>query len=117
MAAIDSIKRESNTKTYKAGERIFLQGDAANSMFGVIEGQVDICRNDTVLETVSPESVFGEMGLINSKPRMASAIAKTDCTIVEINRSDFYFLIQHSPQFALQVMQILAERVRRHTDS
>lgn len=116
MAAIDSIKRERNTKSYKAGQEIFAEGAAANSMYAVVEGQVDICKNNAVLESIPPEGIFGEMGLVNQKPRMASAIAKTDCTVVEINQGDFYFLIQHSPYFAIQVMQILSERVRRHTD-
>ncbi len=117
MAAVDSIKRERNTKKFKAGDTIFSEGDAANSMFAVIEGQVDIRKHGGVLETIPPDGFFGEMGLVNHKPRMASAFAKTDCTIVEINEGDFYFLIQHAPYFAIQVMQILSERVRRHTDS
>ncbi len=117
MAAIDSIKRERNTKTYQAGEKIFAEGDTANSMYAVVEGQVDICKNEKVLETVSPEGIFGEMGLVNNKPRMASAVAKTACTIVEINQGDFYFLIRHAPFFVIQVMQVLSERVRRNTEA
>ncbi|TAH49388.1 MAG: cyclic nucleotide-binding domain-containing protein [Chloroflexota bacterium] len=116
MAAIDSIKRERNTKHFRAGEKIFAEGDAANSMFSVVEGKVDILKNNAVLETIPPDGIFGEMGLVNNKPRMAAAVAKTDCTVVEVNQADFYFLIQHSPYFAIQVMQILSDRVRRHTD-
>lgn len=116
MAAIDSIKRERNTKHFAAGEKIFAEGDAANTMYTVVQGEVDIIKNEGVLETILPDGIFGEMGLVNHKPRMASAVAKTDCTIVEVNQGDFYFLIQHSPYFAIQVMQILSDRVRRHTD-
>ena len=60
---------------------------------------------------------FGEMGLINNKPRSATATAKTDCRVVKINEGDFYFMIQHAPFFAIEVMQVLAERVRRNTDA
>lgn len=118
MATVDLVKRERNTKTYKAGQVIFAEGDTDNNCMYVVDaGQVDISNSKHFLELIEPEGFFGEMALVNNKPRSATATAKTDCTVIEVNEGDFYFLIQHSPYFALQVMQVLAERVRRNTEA
>ena len=117
MAAIDLVRRERNTKTFKAGEVIFTEGEQGDCFFVVDEGEVEIVNHKHFLELIEPGGFFGEMGLINSKPRSATATAKTDCRLVMVNQGDFYFLIQHVPQFAVDVMRVLAERVRRNTDA
>jgi CRP-like cAMP-binding protein len=85
-------------------------------MFALESGQVDIFKGTRLLDTIESGGIFGEMGLVNGKPRSASAVARTECAVVVINRGDFYFLIQHAPYFAIEVMQVLAQRVRRNTD-
>jgi CRP-like cAMP-binding protein len=118
MATVDLVKRERNTKTYAAGAVIFAEGDANTDRFYVVqEGEVDIANSKRLLETIRPGGFFGEMGLVNHKPRSATATAKTDCVLVEVNEGDFYFMVQHAPFFAIEMMQVLAERVRRNTDS
>lgn len=118
MAAVDLVKRERNTKRYTAGDVIFAEGNADTKVFYVVEeGQVDIVNTKKFLETIEPGGFFGEMGLVNQKPRSATATAKTDCILIEVNEGDFYFLIQHAPFFAVQMMQVLSERVRRNTDA
>lgn len=118
MAAVDLVKRERNTKRFSAGDVIFAEGNADTKTFYVVEeGQVDIANTKKFLETIGPGGFFGEMGLVNQKPRSATAVAKTDCVVIEINEGDFYFLIQHAPFFAVQMMQVLSERVRRNTDA
>jgi CRP/FNR family cyclic AMP-dependent transcriptional regulator len=117
MATIDLVRRERNTKTLKAGEVIFREGEQGNSFFWVDAGEVEIVNHRQFLELIEQGNFFGEMALLNNKPRSATATARTDVRLVEINHGDFYFLIQHSPQFAIEVMQVLAERVRRNTDA
>lgn len=118
MANVDLVKRERNTKHFKAGDTIFAEGDDSSASFYVVEeGQVDISNHKKFLETIGAGGFFGEMGLVNRKPRSATASAKTDCRVVIINEGDFYFMIQHSPFFAIEMMQVLSERVRRNTDS
>lgn len=118
MATVDLVKRERNTKRYTAGDVIFAEGDKGKDCFYVLEsGEVDISNHKKFLETVQTGGFFGEMGMVNHKPRSATAVAKTDCVVVEVNEGDFYFMIQHSPFFALEMMQVLSERVRRNTDA
>jgi len=117
MPNIDLVRRERNTRNYKAGDVVFSYGDEADSMFVLDSGEVDVYKESRLLETIEAGGFFGEMGLVNNKPRSATAVCKTDCTIVVVNQSDFYFLVQHVPAFSLQVMQVLAERVRRNTEA
>lgn len=117
MTSVDLIKRERNTKNFQAGDVIFNEGDGAKSFYVVEQGEVEITSTKRVLEMIGPDGFFGEMGLVNQKPRSASATAKTDCTLIEINEGDFYFLIQHAPMFAIKMMQVLSERVRRNIES
>lgn len=118
MVNVEIIKRERNTKKYAAGETIFVEGDTDSDCMYVLEaGQVEIANHMHFLEMIEAGGFFGEMALVNDKPRSATATAKTDCVAIEVNQGDFYFLVQHSPHFAIQVMQVLSERVRRNTDT
>ncbi len=69
-----------------------------------------------MLDTVKDGEFFGEMSLIDDAPRSARAVARTDCKVVPVNRHDFLFLIQETPLFALQVMHLMAERLRQMND-
>lgn len=101
---------------FNQGQTIFREGDPGGQLYIVAEGQVDIVTDSQLLETVKPGGIFGEMALIDDKPRSASAIARTDCLLAPVNREHFLALVQRTPLFALQVMRAIANRLRRTTD-
>lgn len=107
------FRNESNTRSLAAEEYLFRQGDVADLMYILVEGEVDILIGDTVVETVGPETVLGEMAMIESEPRSASVRAKTPCRVVPIDQKRFQFLIQQTPYFAIEIMRILAYRLRK----
>ena len=109
--------RDKNAVNYEAGKSIFDTGDLEQVMYVVVDGQVDIVLGDKVLETINPGGLFGEMALIDASPRSAGAVARSDCKIVPVDQRRFQFLIQQTPYFALHVMRILAERLRRQTSA
>ena len=102
-----------NAETFAAGQTIFTEGQPGEVMYVVQDGEVELRIGDRVLETVGPGDVFGEMALIDAGNRSATAAAKTECQIVPVPRKHFEFLIQQTPHFALQVMQVMADRLRR----
>jgi len=105
-------------RIFAAGETIFNEGDRSKSkMYAVKSGAVDIVHKGRVLETVQPGYFFGEMSLVDSSPRSAQAIARSDCQIVEVDKYHFLYLTHEAPMFALQVMHIMADRIRRLNDS
>jgi CRP-like cAMP-binding protein len=61
---------------------------------------------------LTADSIFGEMALIDSEPRSATAVAITDVELVPISEKQFLFLVGQTPYFALKVMRTLAQRLR-----
>ena len=88
-------------------------GDAADRMYAVIEGQVDIVINGQLVETVEAGGVFGEMALIEDRPRVATATVSAQAKLVSIDRKRFLFLVQQNPYFAIQLMTVMASRLRK----
>ena len=99
-------------RDFKAGDVIFRQGDPAHELFIVQSGEVEIRLGNRVLETLPQYSIFGEMALIDSAPRSATAIASSDAKLVPVSEKQFLFLISNTPYFALNVMRVMARRLR-----
>lgn len=107
------FKNVEGGKNYDAGQAIFSQGDTPRGLMYVVqEGSVDIIVNDKVVDTIGPGELLGEIGLVDSKPRTATARCKTACRVLPVDEKRFLFLIQHTPEFALQVMRTMATRLR-----
>lgn len=99
-------------RDFKAGDVIFRQGDPAQKLFIIQSGEVEIRLGNRVLETLPQYSIFGEMALIDNAPRSATAIAASDAKLVPVSEKRFLFLISNTPYFALNVMRIMARRLR-----
>jgi len=100
------------TRSYKAGDIIFRQGDPAEELFIVKSGKVEIRLGNRLLDTLPELSIFGEMALIDRSPRSATVVAATDTTVVPVGEKQFLFLVSRTPHFALNVMRVLAQRLR-----
>ena len=99
-------------RSFKAGEIIFRQGDPAEELYIVKSGKVEIRLGNRLLDTLPELSIFGEMALIDHRPRSATAVAATDATVVPVSEKQFLFLVGRTPHFALNVMRVLAQRLR-----
>ena len=110
-----NLFRNAETVSFSAGQTIFSAEDKgpAMHMYVIIEGEVEILIGSKQLEVLGPGEIFGEMALIDDGPRSAAAVARTDTRVAAVNRRRFEFMVQETPFFALAVMQILADRLRR----
>ena len=113
MHQIKLFKPSDATHAVAAGQFVFQTGEAGNCAYVLLEGDAEVLVNGAVVERATPGSLLGEMALIEHRGRSASARAATDCKLVAIDERRFLFLVQQHPFFALQVMQIMAERLRR----
>ena len=79
---------ESNIPVWylKPGETIFKEGETAKELYVIKSGQVEIQLGNRLLATLETNDIFGEMALIDSAPRSATAVAKTDVALVPISR-------------------------------
>ena len=115
MPAINYFKNVTDFDEYPAGTVIFSQGEDCSdmSMYVVREGEVDIVFDGKHLETIGENGFLGEMALADHSTRSASAIARTDCKVITVDRERFLFMVQETPTFALQVMHVMAKRLRK----
>jgi CRP/FNR family cyclic AMP-dependent transcriptional regulator len=109
-----SILTGNNIQTWsvRAGGIIFREGDQADELFVIKSGYVRIQIGNREMADLTTESIFGEMALIDSEPRSATAWAITDVELVPISEKQFLFLVSQTPDFALKVMRTLAQRLR-----
>lgn len=112
MPPLDIFQTVSVTRNYSAGEIIFSEGQDGGEMYLIKDGEVAIRKGGRTLDTMVAGDIFGEMALISSEPRSASAVAATDCCLLPVDEERFLFLVQQTPYFSLHVMGVLAERLR-----
>jgi CRP-like cAMP-binding protein len=84
-------------------------------MYVVKAGEVDLLVRGQLAETVSVDGFFGELAMLDNSPRTATAVAKTDCTLIPINEKQFQFLSQEVPLFCLAIMRAMVGRIRSRT--
>lgn len=117
VTPINLFKHSKDVIDLAPGVALFREGDSSDdTMFVVLEGAVEVVHNDHVVETVEAGGMIGELALIDTVPRSASAIAATPCRLARVGKREFMFLVQEHPTFALQVMTVMAERLRRAND-
>lgn len=102
---------------FPAGGIVFRAGDQGTEMYIVETGEVDLLVNGELIETVGAEGFFGELALIDQSPRSADAVVRSACRLLPINRHTFTFMVDEVPLFALRVMKVMADRLRRKAGS
>ncbi len=113
MTDIHIFKSSPDAVEVAAGERLFSEGEDGDVMFAVVEGEVELIHQGRVVEEVTAGGILGEMALIDTGPRSATATARTAARVVSIDQKRFTFLVHEHPTFALQVMRVMARRLRR----
>lgn len=93
-------------------EAIFREGERGDRMYIVVSGQARIEVGGKYVDTIGPGGIVGEMALLDDSPRSASAIALEECELVPVDEERFLYLVTKSPEFALHVMRIMADRLR-----
>ena len=111
MNTLDLFRNESNSTEFKQGDIIFFEGEPGDNMYGVRTGEVEILTGQTVVDTAVSGDLFGEMALIDTSARSATARARTDCALIPADQKRFTFLIQQTSFFSIHVMRILADRI------
>lgn len=84
-------------------------------MYAVLEGAVDILVNGQRVDTIEAGGIFGEMALIEDMPRSATATVAREAKLVAVDRKRFLFMVQQTPFFALQLLSVVTNRLRRTT--
>lgn len=112
MNLLDVFRDSDDLVEYPAGTVLFPEGVSGEHMYVVVEGRVEITLHDKLLADAGPGEMVGEMALINSEIRSATATTKTDCVLAYIDHASFDSMLRHVPDFAMHVMNVLTERLQ-----
>lgn len=104
-------------REYAAGQEVFHEGDPGDGVYVVKSGQVEISgvlnsQKRRVFSQIGPGGMFGEMAVIEHRPRSASAIAAEASTIYFIPRGEMLAFIERSPGLAMSLLQLISHRLR-----
>src|SRR5690242_10842936 len=94
------------------GTEIVKEGEPGNCMYIIHRGDVKIHKGQHVLALLKEEDFFGELSLLDTETRSASATAQTDCVLFHIDQDPFYDLIESRPEVVKGVIKILCKRLR-----
>ena len=102
-------------RQYPKDTMIFSEAQTGSDMFIIQRGEVSITKvvngNEVTLAVLKKGDMFGEMALIENKPRSANALAHSDCTLMVINRSNFNQMVATQPQLVAKLTTTLADRL------
>jgi CRP/FNR family transcriptional regulator, cyclic AMP receptor protein len=115
---LETLRDGAATQSFAPGQTIFRTGDPGNSMFLVLDGQVDM-RHDESDAVVSARrgDVFGEMALSDGRARNGTATAVSQTRVLPIDDSRFRAIVESNPNFAIAVMQTIAKRMLSRVDA
>jgi len=102
-------------RVYPKNSMVFAEGEPGNELFIIQKGSVTIAKivdeNEVLLAVLKPGDIFGEMALLEAKPRNASAVAYEECQLLAVNRANFEKMISSQPQLIARLTTLLADRI------
>jgi CRP/FNR family transcriptional regulator, cyclic AMP receptor protein len=102
-------------RDFTAGTVLFEEGQPGQDMYVVLQGQVEIRRKvgeiDHVLAVLMPGDFFGEMAILNARPRSATAITRVDSRLLQIDGRMFEAMLRARPEIALRIIKTFALRL------
>jgi CRP/FNR family cyclic AMP-dependent transcriptional regulator len=115
---LEVILALASERRIRRGQMIFQKGDESSSMMAVLRGRVRISAvsaegKELTLNTINPGEVFGEIALLDGKPRSADATAIEDTTLLVLERRHFLPFLSTHPDLMLRLLEVLCGKLRR----
>lgn len=98
------------------GTVLFREGEIGDCMYIIYKGDIKIHKGSTVLAILKEKDVFGELSLLDSETRSATATANSDCFLFKIDQEPFYELLESRPEIAKGFIKILCQRLRAQNE-
>jgi CRP/FNR family cyclic AMP-dependent transcriptional regulator len=120
-AVIEHLGSYMKTRKVARGASIFAKGDPGTGLMGVLAGSVKVSvasaeGKDIVLNIFREGEIFGEIALLDGRPRTADATAMAPCELIVIERRDFVPFLSGHPDVMLKFIEILCSRLRRTSE-
>lgn len=117
----DQIAAYAKVREFRRDTTIFSKGDPGFCLFAVVRGSVLVTTSSSegkcaVLNQFDTGDVFGEIALLDGRPRTGDATALVDCSLLALERRDFLPILTKKPEIAIKLLEILSGRLRRTTE-
>jgi len=109
---LEGLQRIATAVDVPAGKVLTSQGEMGREFFVVVAGKVEAMRDGTSVGVLGPGSFFGEMSLLERKPRAATVTTLEPTSLLVITTGDFNSLVQTMPSVDHKMLVVLAERLR-----
>jgi CRP-like cAMP-binding protein len=102
-------------KDFTAGTVLFEEGQPGDHMYVITQGEIEIRRNvgetERVLAVLPAGEFFGEMAILNARPRSATAVVRVDSRLLVIAGNTFEAMLRARPEIAMRIIKALATRL------
>jgi CRP/FNR family cyclic AMP-dependent transcriptional regulator len=109
--ALQDVAHIADELDLPAGKEMATEGDRGREFFVLLDGEAEVKKGETRINTMKEGDFFGEIALVTKMPRTASVIATTDVRVLVITERAFDALLKKSPEVGRSVAEALAERV------
>jgi CRP-like cAMP-binding protein len=115
MAVMDLSAFSRFARDFAPGEIIFSEYEPGDTFYMIQSGRVELVKLfgdvEKILDIIGPSEMFGEMAILESAPRSATAIALDAVKVLEFNHQNFEILMMGNPQIAFRLLKIFAKRI------
>jgi CRP/FNR family transcriptional regulator, cyclic AMP receptor protein len=116
-AQVERLGSYAHTRKIPGGTTLFVKGDPGTALFAVGAGTIKISvpsvdGREAIFNLLHAGEIFGEIALLDGRPRTADAIAMTDCELIVIERRDFLIFMNSEPNVAMKLIELLCARLR-----
>jgi len=109
---LKSIARECKSRSFKAGETIVKEGEAGAGFYLIMDGSVEVKHGSKIISKLGKGDFFGEMTLLDNKPRSADVVAATPTTCSVLTAWSFIGLLRSKPDIGVNMIKELVRRLR-----
>lgn len=110
-----SVARILQEVTLQPGETLIREGDVEDSMYVIIDGQVEVRREGILIITLGPGKTVGELAVLDPEPRSATVTAVDSTLLFCIRREPFLEVMADRPEIAQGVIRALSRRLREQS--
>jgi len=98
------------------GEVILTEGEESDHAFVILSGEVDVTKKGRVLATLKENSIFGEIAMVDQRPRTATCSARTNVKLGQVTRENYKQLLRYRPEAINPLLRVVTDRMRNLTE-
>ena len=100
----------------KKGDIVLREGEETDDAYIILEGEIEVTKNKKQVAILTENSNFGEIALVDKRPRTATCTAYTNCKLGMVTRENYTQLLKHRPDAINPLMRIVVDRMRNLMD-